>query len=118
MKLGSGSAAPVAASHADAERLYGALGVRELIDLRSSDELRMQAAQQREYRDDSASAGASSDSGASDSSGDPSEPPAFAGIGFCRFVRDPVTRRALPDAPSTVVGERDVMRVHIAPLEK
>lgn len=41
------AAAPVYASAADIKHIYGELGVRELIDLRSSDELKMLASEVR-----------------------------------------------------------------------
>lgn len=89
------AAAPVGASAADVRRLYDELGVRELIDLRSSDELRTEA-----------------------EAADGAVAPAFEGAGFCSYRRDPVTRRSLPDPAATSVGDSGVMRVHIAPLEK
>lgn len=108
------AAAPVCATEADAARLYGPpLGVRELIDLRSSDELRMQ------QQDAAAAAGLPSSSPSSAAAAAAAAgSPAFRGLGFCPYVRDPITRRSVPDPGATSVGDSGVMRVHIAPLEK
>ncbi|GBF91640.1 hypothetical protein Rsub_03944 [Raphidocelis subcapitata] len=85
------AAAPVSASERDVRALFTNLGLKELIDLRSTDELRSLP---QEHFD------------------------VFDGVGFTRFVRDIATRRAVPDPLSTVVTDSDIMRVHIPPLEK
>ncbi|KAI8463692.1 MAG: protein-tyrosine phosphatase-like protein [Monoraphidium minutum] len=85
------AAAPVLATAPDIRRLYGELGVKELIDLRSTDELRTMP--QEHFA-------------------------VFDGISFCKYVRDYVTMRSVPDPLSTQITDSDVMRVHIAPLEK
>lgn len=84
-------AAPVQATDNDIKRLYNQLSIKELIDLRSSDELKTIPKQHNVV---------------------------FDGIGFCKYIRDIATRRAVPDPLSTSMGDSDVMRVHIPPLEK
>jgi hypothetical protein len=71
-------AGPIRATESDASLLFGALGIRELLDLRSRDELELEGC-------------ASS--------------PAFRGASFTAYSRDPVTGRSLPDPRATTIVE-------------
>ncbi|KAF8073065.1 NUDT1 [Scenedesmus sp. PABB004] len=85
------TAAPVSATPGDLRLLFADLGIKDLIDLRSSEEV--------------AAEGGSH---------------VFDGISFCRCRRDPATGRVVPDATTYVHGaEREgVLRVQIAVMEK
>eukprot|EP00775_Hariotina_reticulata_P010394 gene10394-10552_t len=85
------TAAPVEGTPADLKALYTDMGIRDLIDLRSTEEVVMQG---------------------------PSA--AFEGQSYCRFRRDPAVRRVVPDASSYLHGDShsDIMRVQIAVMEK
>jgi hypothetical protein len=69
-------AGPIHANDGDAALLFGALKIREMLDLRSRDELEREGC-----------AGS----------------PAFRGASFCAYSRDPVTRRSLPDPRATTM---------------
>ena len=69
-------AGPVRATEGDAALIYGGLRVRELLDLRSRDELESEGC---------------------------ALSPAFRGGSFAAYSRDPVTRRSLPDPRATVM---------------
>eukprot|EP00879_Flechtneria_rotunda_P007267 GHRR01007624.1.p1 GENE.GHRR01007624.1~~GHRR01007624.1.p1 ORF type:complete len:314 (+),score=78.04 GHRR01007624.1:841-1782(+) len=85
------TAAPVHATSADAKLLYDDLGIRDLIDLRSSDEL---------YMDGTS--------------------PVFEGVSYCRYKRDRAVNRVVPDASSYIHGgsRGNCLRVQIAVMEK
>uniref|UniRef100_A0A383V676 Tyrosine specific protein phosphatases domain-containing protein n=1 Tax=Tetradesmus obliquus TaxID=3088 RepID=A0A383V676_TETOB len=86
------TAAPIHASELDTKKLYNDLGIKDLIDLRSSEEMMLE--------------GMGS--------------PAFQGLSFCKYKRDPAVNRVVPDATSYVHGgsHSDVMRVQIPVMEK
>ncbi|KAF6253028.1 protein-tyrosine phosphatase-like protein [Scenedesmus sp. NREL 46B-D3] len=86
------TAAPIHASELDTKKLYVDLGIKDLIDLRSSEEMMME--------------GMGS--------------PAFQGLSFCKYKQDPAVSRVVPDATSYVHGgsHSDVMRVQIPVMEK
>lgn len=86
------TAAPQDATPGDVKLLFNDLGIKDLIDLRSSEEVRLECSS-----------------------------PAFAGTSFCRYRRDPAVDRVVPDASTYAHGDEgraDVLRVQIAVMEK
>lgn len=83
------TAAPLKATSQDVRRLYNDLGIKDLVDLRSSEELRFDGTSE-----------------------------AFAGSSFCSYRKDPAVARVVPDPTTYKSGSSDVLHVQIPIMEK